>query len=343
MNLTKKKKLIYIGFAFKHHKDTHAGYHQIKNYLKYDRIIDCTAEHEFKSYKKTSFFSEAIRKITNRLTGQGTTLAILYCIYLSIFYRNQVFHFIYPENSYKWLHSFKGKTNKIVGTFHQPIEYFEKNDFWKKNIKHFDSIILMTQKDVSKFNNLRGENKSVFIPHGIATEFYKPNPAIKKRNMILMVGSWLRDFKFANKVFQMIIEKDETIIIKVVTQKDNWKYFNNTKINLLTNITDIELRDLYLESKCMFLPLKSFTANNAILEAASTGSRIVVASDEIDVSYFNDNEIDFLPLNIEETVNYLLSLPERTNANYIIASKVKNTLSWQIIAKETELHLQTIL
>ena len=37
------KKLVYIGFAFSHHKGTHAGYHQIREYLNYDYVVDCQA------------------------------------------------------------------------------------------------------------------------------------------------------------------------------------------------------------------------------------------------------------------------------------------------------------
>ena len=36
-----KRRLVYVGFAFPHHKGSHAGYHQVKDYLQYDMEIDC--------------------------------------------------------------------------------------------------------------------------------------------------------------------------------------------------------------------------------------------------------------------------------------------------------------
>ena len=37
----KKVKLVYVGFAFEHHKGTHAGYQHIREYAGYDSSIDC--------------------------------------------------------------------------------------------------------------------------------------------------------------------------------------------------------------------------------------------------------------------------------------------------------------
>ena len=39
-------KLICIGFAFPHHKNTNAGYHHLVDYLHYDKVIICQKEIE---------------------------------------------------------------------------------------------------------------------------------------------------------------------------------------------------------------------------------------------------------------------------------------------------------
>ena len=41
------RKLVYVGFAYKHHKGTHAGYQHIKDILQYDHLIECHKEFEF--------------------------------------------------------------------------------------------------------------------------------------------------------------------------------------------------------------------------------------------------------------------------------------------------------
>lgn len=334
-----QKKLIYVGFAFRHHKETEAGYHHIKDFLKYDKIIDCQWEHEFLDYPLDSFFAKVVRKFYRLLFRTGYTFTIIRCILLAVFHKNQVFHFVYAENTYKWLHLFIGKTNSIICTFHQPAAFFEESQKWKSELKYLDKVILMTKKDVDQFNQWIGKEKAIFIPHGINTNFYKPDLIVKKNDNILMVGNWLRDFEFANTIFESLLKKNQNLSITIVSNAINYHFFqNNIRLTFLTGISDKELRDLYRTSKLLFLPLKSFTANNAILEAAATGCQIVVATNEIDTSYLSEENIVFLPLNEEVVGSYILEFIENSdNTLKLIETRsfVIDNYSWEIVAKKT--------
>lgn len=330
-----KLKTIYIGFAFEHHKNTQAGYHHIKDYLKYDKIINCQKEFDFVTKKsRENICFRCIYFLYRKLLGRGCPLTILYCIFISLFNKNIIFHFIYGENTYKWLHRFKGKTNKIICTFHQPADIFMLHPEWIRDLKHLDGIILMSSKDIEIFEKWSMKKNIKYIPHGINTDFYSPEESIKKTNDILMVGNWLRNFEFANNVFSELLQLDDSLIITIVTNFTNFKNFNeNKRVKLLSSISDETLRDLYRTSRIVFLPLNLYTANNAILEAASTNCYIIIATNQIDNSYFNKEQITLLPMDKEIVIYYLKN---KENPKVTLREYVIQNFSWQHIALETK-------
>jgi glycosyltransferase involved in cell wall biosynthesis len=336
-------KNVYIGFAFSHHKNSQGGYHHIKEYLKYDIVIDAQWEKEFYESKSTNLFFRVIRRAYIFLLGQGTPFCVIRCIFLAIFYKNHVFHFVYAENSYKWLHFFIGKSNKIVCTFHQPASYFINNSEWIPLLKKIDKIILMADADLDKFKEWTGKRNVFFIPHGINTAFYSFDSSIVKRNSILMVGNWFRDFSLAASVFDIIIRDIPDIQINIVTSKGNYHYFNSVCVNFFSNIPDEVLKNLYQNSKLVFFPLKQFTANNAVLEAASCGCEIIISTPKNpDFSYFSDQYVNYVNNDKEEVVNQLRELfhSDASNSASRLSNYVNETFSWKVIGKRTEFVLQ---
>ena len=320
-------KLVYIGFAFQHHKGLHAGYHHIKDYLPYDKIIDGQKELERWSNPNISIVDRIIRKIFQKIIKTQLPFTYLRALYYAMFHKNCVFHFIYGENIYSNFCHRLMLNNKTVITLHQPFYWFN-SDLWLRRLRSIDGVILMSNKEVDKFITTTGKDNVSFIPHGIDTEFYAPDENIQKSNCILMVGNWLRDFKFANTVFCKLLNEDETLQINVVTNKENFKYFTSkSRIHLMSGISDIELRNLYRVSKVLFLPLIEYTANNAFLEAVSTGCPVIIATDKPDYSYLKKNMIDVIPLNISLVVDYLSNdIFKTVNRNSVI-----RTFSWKTI------------
>lgn len=106
------KKIVYVGFAFKHHQNTQAGYHHIKDYLLYDYVFDTQWEFDLLSQIQTVWYKKILAFLLKNTLGVGCPLTILRCIFFSLFYRNVVFHFIYAEGNYKWLHHFWERQTK---------------------------------------------------------------------------------------------------------------------------------------------------------------------------------------------------------------------------------------
>ena len=330
------KTLIYVGFAFKHHKGTHGGYHQIKDFIQYDKIIDCQNFIERNDTPPTNIITKFIRKVLNKLIGFPTIpYYLLYCIWLTITKKNLVFHFIYGENTYKWLHIFCGKTNKIILTLHQPLEYFQNNKVWLKRIKKVNAIILVGNQELESFKKVTQQNNIYFIPHGIRTDFYNPNKDIPKEKMILTVGNWLRDYVFANEVYQKLFERYKELSIYIVSNPINKKFIiPHENIHFLNNISDDELKNLYQRCSCLFLPLKRYTANNALLEAAATGCQIAIASNEPDNSYIPEDLLKQTDLSTIHCISMLNECIKNSEIDYRISNFVKNNYDWNIIAKQ---------
>lgn len=332
-------KLIYIGFAFEHHKNSQGGYHHIKKYLGYDKIINVQKERDFSEGFLKNIFLKILRRLYIFFLGKGTPLSVIKCIYLAVFRKNQVFHFIYAENNYKWLHFFIGKSNKIVCTFHQPASFFIKRPEWIPIFKKIDKIILMTETDVNQFKKWTGKDNVFFIPHGINCNFYTYDKKITKTKSILMVGNWLRDFIFARDVFIELKNKLPDIEINIVSSKKNFYHFKDMEVNLYTNISDIKLKSLYQSTKVAFFPLTQFTANNAVLEAASCGCNIVIVTpDKPNFSYFNESYIEYLSDNknkVLQKIEDILNLESNTFSE-LLSEKVEKSFRWETIAEKTK-------
>ena len=161
------KKLVYIGFAFSHHKGTHAGYHQIREYLNYDYVVDCQAYFDKSQFvcSKYSLSRRLYRKVLGKVFGVSNIPWYLFrLLWLGIRYNNLVFHYIYGENIFfPWIKKFMRCGNVVVCTFHQPYSFFQTHDRWKSRIKKSDYIILVGNTELDDFKKMTGKDNVVYI------------------------------------------------------------------------------------------------------------------------------------------------------------------------------------
>ena len=336
------KELVYIGFAFEHHKGTHAGYHQIKEYLAYDKVFDVQSWYESCHHLSKRWYKKVFYKISKWIFG--TTIPpyyLLKLIWMGWTHNNLVYHFIYGENTYFDFSRMIRKGNKLVCTFHQPVEWFQ-NDTWKKRIRSLDAVILVGKSEIDLFKMLTERDNVFFLPHGIDTDFYKPDHITTKKHLLLTVGNWLRDYEFADKVYQRLLQVDEQLRIIVVAKEDRTSCVHqHERLQILSGISDEELRALYLQSSVLFLPLTRYTANNSLLEASSCGCNIVIASDALDNTYIPEEYLHTCPMEVDKTITVIrnaFSLSYNTDlSNYI-----KKVYSWEMTSHEIKQLLNEI-
>lgn len=331
------KNLVYVGFKF-NHMGPHAGYDLIKQYAGYHKIIDCQKSYnnQQKFYSKKNILS----RIHGKLFGGYMWWIEIRCLLTAIFEKNTVFHFIYAENTYRFLGYFKWLGFKIVCTYHQPASFFKSNPEYLFGIRFVDEIIVLSEDARAIFTSTIESSKVHFIPHGVDCEYFRPDLFSQNGKEVLMVGNWLRNFKFAAEVFYRLLKKDLTLNIHVVTSKDNHSYFkNHERLFLHSGITDEELLLRYQSASLLFLPLDGFVANNAALEMSAVGSPVLIASNQKPEESLKDL-VEYIPLNLNTVENKIIEI---TNKKFIDKKNkidiVTKRFSWPVIGKITNLIL----
>ena len=330
----KKVKLVYVGFAFEHHKGTHAGYQHIREYAGYDSCIDCQDYFERLHTPPSNVISKIYRRLLRLIFGYPVFPIFLFKMILMSLNCECIFHVIYGENLYTPRMRFLFNNSKVVCTFHQPFDWFD-NKVWKKNLQHIDGMILLSDKEINQFRQAAKNDKVVYIPHGVFTDFYTPNKHSEKENMLLTVGNWLRDYDLADKVYTEFLRSHKDWQITIVANKESTKNIHkDQRIHCKTGISDGELRDLYQRCKVLFLPLVRYTANNALLEAASCGCDIIISSNTKDNSYIPPQYLDTIPMDITTILSRLEDRISHSADTHALVDYVRMHYSWNLIGKK---------
>lgn len=328
------KRTVYVGFKFSH-MGAHTGYDLIKFHAGYDMVIDC--QKNFNSLQKFLCKRSKVAKCYERIFGSRLWWVEWRCLFFALTHSNLVFHFVYAENLHRYLGWFKWLGFKIVCTYHQPASFFEKHPEYLLGVDRVDDIIVLSEEIGQIFKKWKANNTIHVIPHGVDIDFFCPDPSIQSHRQVLMVGNWLRNFKFAAQVFERLLHEDAQVEIYVVASMDNLNYFQaNTRMHLLCGISDEDLLLRYQSAAVVFLPLDGFVANNALLEAAAVGSPLLIASGQTG-GISQGNFIEYIPLDVDTAVRRIV---ERLVAPHDHASHqrawVIQQFSWTRIGEQTQ-------
>lgn len=340
------KKLVYVGFAYRHHKGTHAGYHHVKDFLQYDKIIDCQKEFEFLFFEKkyASILKRILRRLYAIVFGDGCPCAMLRALVYSWMHKDDVtFHIIYGDNIYaRFFYKFRRSNHKVVATVHQPLERYNVNKKYRNKLLWPDHLVILATNELNEFKKITGKDNVTYIPHGICTDYYMPDENIKQNGSVLMVGNWLRNFELAKDVFKKIKEEFPEIVINMVGSPVRKEIFS-PYVNYYSGISDDDLLKLYRESSVMYLPIKRFTANNALLEAGATGCNILISTDNPgDNTYIPNEYINFCDTSVSCNVTSIVYGIKNASVNYGLRKYVIDNFAWKKISVKIEQLLLTV-
>ena len=193
---------------------------------------------------------------------------------------NQIFHFLYGENCYRYLGALKQlrRTNRIVCTYHTPPAVFENKVHDRRHIQRLDAVITVSTVQNELFSRLVGD-RVFFVPHGIDVDYFKPHPSPSASNgriRCLTVGSYLRDLETLSRIVNFVGQRNTEIQFSVVTHPEFHHWFQGmNNVTLHARLADEELRSLYQETDIFVLPLTDCTANNGLLEAMACGLPVI--------------------------------------------------------------------
>ncbi len=162
----------------------------------------------------------------------------------------------------------------------------------KRVIKHSRKVFVVARNLIPK--NERS-SKYEFVPHGVNTEYWSPDNMINfkynvqhyQSSFVLCVGNHGVNKKL---LYEAIEDNSDTNFIVVGLKGFNCRFDN---LRVLQNISDDELKSLYMNC-CLFIrPMDFATANNSILEALAMDCRILISTP-------NDFSFDYSQMGIAE-------------------------------------------
>jgi glycosyltransferase involved in cell wall biosynthesis len=330
-------KHVFVGFKFAHMGE-HAGYDLVRSHVQYRYHIDLQRSVSLMSPLING--KSVIARAYRRIFGVRFWWAEIICILHALVCRQCVFHFAYGENTYRYLWLLRRALGfRIVCTYHQPVSRLKElvgHGFGRE-----DAVIILSAESREELA-ARGFRHAHDIPHGVDTDFFVLPFGVQERSQLLIVGNWLRDFVLADEVCHRILELRPTLEVHVVTLAKNNRFFRaHSRLHIHNGISDAELLGRYHAAKVLYLPLTAYVANNAVLEMAATGGQVCISSPQRSCGELEDF-VEFLPVDIEESVRTLSKALDRKDEYELQRARVISRFSWARIGEQTQYVLTRI-
>lgn len=195
----------------------------------------------------------------------------------------------------------------LIATFHQPQSILSEIIKRPEYLTGFDTVHILSPCQRQFFAQIKSNDPDFvkLVAHGVAPELFMDeipesgdknqlklrsqitgNPT--KRNIILTVGNWLRNFDALQQTAKQLADRKDILFV-IVSKGLNFPEILEGNIILFNKgISDIELHKLYQQADILFLPLKDGAANNAVLEAMAHGLPIVT-TDLPSIHYYTNS------------------------------------------------------
>ncbi len=254
----------------------------------YDRLLDYVIANPLIGSRKPALAQRAVLRLLRPLVSRSGSawyqrqnlLAELQAARAWARPASQVFHFLYGENSFRYLGGLKrlSRRHAIVATYHTPEWRLRELVRRPDHIRSLDAAVVVSTVQRPFFERLLGAERTFYIPHGIDTEFYVPGARDPDDTVVrcIVVGRHLRDFETLAAAADLWRARSPAIRLVVVTQPDKHHYFSGlSNVEVHAGVSDQGLRKLYQGADMLLLPLLDCTANNALLEGMACGLPIV--------------------------------------------------------------------
>jgi glycosyltransferase involved in cell wall biosynthesis len=231
----------------------------------------------------------------------------------------------------------------LVASFHWPTWY--SADRFERLQKHLlggiDAAIVVSRSQLKDFQYWLGENKVVYVPHGIDTRRFLPRIGDSRRRTIrlVFVGHHMRDFEATHRIIDECNTRKLPIQIDAVLDQTLWPVFTGcANMRLHKGISEGELIKLYQEADALLLPVTDATANNAVLESLACGTPVISnsvggISDYVDKTcgwLFGKGEV----LGIVDLIDQICKNPEMAWSRRERARQRSLQFSWERVAEQ---------
>ncbi|MFA3790727.1 glycosyltransferase family 4 protein [Aliiglaciecola sp. SL4] len=264
----------------KHHAQ-HSGYNTVFEYMKIPH-----AEGGIRSYiagHMPAGLKWRLHSLRPQAVGDEGLIPELKALSTVASSKPGICHFIYGEDTYFYTPLWQHKNKKVIATYHYPpVRLDERVN--RAIISRLSAVILMSNSQRSWFERYIPKQNIHVIHHHVDTDFFKPDVNSVRADgklRIVSLGGILRNMDLLEKVVVLLTDTlgSEAVKFDFLIPKSEWPRFDKmVNVNLLSGISDEQLRDVYRNASIGFMPLIDCTANNAVLEMMSTGKAIVCSN-----------------------------------------------------------------
>lgn len=201
----------------------------------------------------------------------------------------------------------------IVSTVHQPVSRLKADPAALASLYTVDAIITVSEAQAYQLAGL-GLSASVHVvPHGVWTHVFspRPGPSPARRDSVLLVGNYLRDWDGTRQVVQMLAAADVRSVVLGSAARHQLPV-RNPLVEIPPRVTEADLAALYDKSAVLLLPVVEATASNALLEAMAAGCPVICPRFPTLVDeYLGDATDSYAPGRYEDAVTRALAYVRR--------------------------------
>jgi glycosyltransferase involved in cell wall biosynthesis len=199
----------------------------------------------------------------------------------------------------------------LVATFHLPTsrvrQRFERAQ--RGLTGGVDAAVVVSSSQLDGFRQWFGDERVVYIPHGIDVEQFSPGPVQPRRDKVRLVavGDHMRDWETLHRVIDECNVRKLPVEFDVVVRQHYWPYLTgcaNTRLH--TGIPEADLIALYRNADALLLPLVDSTVCQAVLESLACGTPVITTAAGGIGDYVNDACAWLFPPNEVATIVELI-------------------------------------
>jgi glycosyltransferase involved in cell wall biosynthesis len=178
-------------------------------------------------------------------------------------------------------HAPKDLQNRLIVCFHQPPSWHRLHWQQPDAYARLGGIVTLCDEQSDFFEALT-DKPVLKINHGVDLSFFVPGsatPSVSPR--LLFVGQWLRDFQTLAESMELIWQWRPDVTLDCIVPRSArnsdalMRLARDQRVRWHAGLSAESLRGLYQSATLLFLPVVDATANNAVIEALSSGLPIV--------------------------------------------------------------------